>query len=348
MELTILQQLPDALLPWYQEHKRDLPWRHSSDPYHIWLSEIMLQQTRVEAVKAYYTRFLSALPSIESLALCDDDSLHKLWEGLGYYSRVRNLKKAANVILSEHGGIFPTDYRQILALPGIGEYTAGAICSIAFQQPRAAVDGNVLRVVSRLLEDSTPIDQPAFKALVRDALEKIYPADAGSFTQALMELGATVCGPNRQPECANCPCQTFCKAHLRGTADQLPVKTPKKQRKSEDMTVFILSCDGKYAVEKRPDTGLLAGLWQFPNCHGHLEPQAALNAAASMGLHPRTLHRQVNRRHIFTHVEWEMVGFYLEVDEPIDRFVWLTADQIDRDTALPTAFRQFWEELSDV
>lgn len=346
MDRTILQQLPAALLPWYRENKRDLPWRQDKDPYHIWLSEIMLQQTRVEAVKGYYARFLTALPTIESLANCDDDTLHKLWEGLGYYSRVRNLKKAAQVIISDHGGKFPTDHPHILALPGIGDYTAGAISSIAFGLPKAAVDGNVLRVVSRILNDPTPIDLPAFKSAVRTALEDIYPADAGDFTQALMELGATICGPNRQPDCVCCPCREFCLGNIRGTAAMLPVKAPKKQRKTEDMTVFILSCDGKYAIQKRPDTGLLAGLWQFPNLPGHLQPQEALTAMAD--LHPREISRQVLRKHIFTHIQWQMLGYYLEVAEPSEQFVWMTADQINTTAALPTAFRQFWEELSYV
>ncbi|MBE6959894.1 MAG: A/G-specific adenine glycosylase [Ruminococcaceae bacterium] len=348
MERTILQQLPGTLLPWYGANKRDLPWRQDRDPYHIWLSEIMLQQTRVEAVKGYYARFLSALPNVEALASCDDDALHKLWEGLGYYSRVRNLKKAARVIMTDYAGHFPTQHPDILALPGIGEYTAGAICSIAFDQPRAAVDGNVLRVISRILDDATPIDQTAFKTAVRVALEDIYPAQAGDFTQALMELGATVCGPNRQPDCDNCPCQAFCLGYRNGTAKQLPVKSPKKQRKTEDMTVFVLSCDGKYAIEKRPNTGLLADLWQFPNLPGHLEPQEALAAAEQWGLRPRTLHRQVLCKHIFTHIQWQMLGYYLEVAEPTGDFVWMTTDEINATAALPTAFRQFWEEIFHV
>ena len=348
MERTILQQLPGALLPWYRENKRDLPWRKDRNPYHIWLSEIMLQQTRVEAVKGYYAHFLSTLPTVEALAACDDDALHKLWEGLGYYSRVRNLKKAAQVIMTDFAGLFPRRYEDILALPGIGEYTAGAICSIAFDQPKAAVDGNVLRVISRILDDATPIDQPAFKTSVRIALEDIYPAQAGDFTQALMELGATICGPNRQPDCANCPCRAFCLGYQRGTAGQLPVKAPKKQRKTEDMTVFILSCDGKYAIQKRPDTGLLADLWQFPNLPGHLDTQDALTALEQWDLRPRALHRKVQRKHIFTHIQWQMLGYYLEVAEPAGDFVWMTGSEINATAALPTAFRQFWEEIYNV
>ena len=341
---TILKLLPEALLPWFEENKRDLPWRQDREPYHVWLSEIMLQQTRVEAVKGYFTRFLNELPTIEALASADDELLHKLWEGLGYYSRVRNLKKAALVIMERYGGVFPRKYEDVLALPGIGAYTAGAICSIAFDQPRAAVDGNVLRVVSRLTEDHTPVDLPAYKREVQGLLEAVYPKEAGAFTQALMELGATLCGPNWKPRCGECPCREFCAGALHGTAEQFPVKKPKAKRRLEERTVFILSCDGRYALEKRSDTGLLAGLWQFPNVAGWLEPEQAPAAVEAMGLKPRELFRQVQRRHIFTHIQWELRGIYLEVAEPEGGFVWLTADEIDTKAALPTAFRQFWEE----
>ena len=345
---SIFSKLPGALLPWYDSHKRDLPWRKDRQPYHVWLSEIMLQQTRVEAVKGYYARFLDALPTVETLANADDELLHKLWEGLGYYSRVRNLKKAARVIVDKHGGVFPENYEDILALPGIGKYTAGAICSIAFNQPTPAVDGNVLRVVSRLTMDDTPIDQPAYQADIRQRLAEIYPHQAGMFTQALMELGATVCGPNWTPRCGECPCREFCRASLSGTAEQYPIKTPKKQRRIEERTVFILSCDGKFALRKRPKTGLLAGLWQFPNCEEKLEFSAALAQVERMGLIPREIYRQVERKHIFTHIQWEMRGIYLEVSSLDGDFEWFTAEQINGEIALPTAFRQFWEEIDNV
>lgn len=345
---SIFSKLPGALLPWYDSHKRDLPWRKDRQPYHVWLSEIMLQQTRVEAVKGYYARFLDALPTVETLANADDELLHKLWEGLGYYSRVRNLKKAARVIVDKHDGVFPEDYEDILALPGIGKYTAGAICSIAFNQPTPAVDGNVLRVVSRLTMDDTPVDQPAYQADIRQRLAEIYPHQAGMFTQALMELGATVCGPNWTPRCGECPCREFCRASLSGTAEQYPIKTPKKQRRIEERTVFILSCDGKFALQKRPKTGLLAGLWQFPNCEEKLEFSAALAQVERMGLIPREIYRQVERKHIFTHIQWEMRGIYLEVSSLDGDFEWFTAEQINGEIALPTAFRQFWEEIDNV
>lgn len=344
MDNLDLNMLPELLLPWYRENHHCLPWRETKEPYHIWLSEIMLQQTRVEAVKGYYARFLAALPTVEALANCDDDALHKLWEGLGYYSRVRNLKKAAQVIQERYNGQFPREYDAVLALPGIGEYTAGAVCSIAFGLPVPAVDGNVLRVFSRLTDDPSPIDLPAVKASVRERLAAIYPKEAGDFTQALMELGATVCGPNRKPECGSCPCRKICLGYQHGTAETLPVKSPKRERRQEDRTVFILQCDGKYALEKRPGKGLLAGLWQFPNVAGHLDTARALAEVERMGLRPREILREVSRKHIFTHIQWNMRGIYLEVAEASGGFSWFTAEQIDAQAALPTAFRLFWEE----
>ena len=339
-----LNKLPGVLLPWYRENRRDLPWRADREPYHIWVSEIMLQQTRVEAVKGYYARFLRRLPDIGSLAACGDDELHKLWEGLGYYSRVRNLKKAARVILERHGGVFPQDYAAVRALPGIGDYTAGAICSIAFSLPTPAVDGNVLRFLSRLRADSEPVDLPAVKKRVREELAEIYPADCpGEFTQALMELGATVCLPGGEPKCAVCPCRGFCKG--RENWQKYPVKLPKKAKKQEDRTVFLLHCGAHWAIEKRPGKGLLAGLWQFPNESGHFSAAEAVRWAEERGLHPRNVERSVERHHIFTHIRWDMRGWFLEVDEMAGGFTWLTLDEIDEQAALPTAFRQFREEI---
>ena len=339
-----LSRLPALLLPWYRENRRELPWRADREPYHIWVSEIMLQQTRVEAVKGYYARFLAVLPDTAALADCDDDTLHKLWEGLGYYSRVRNLKKAAQTIQTQFGGRFPKTHPEVLSLPGIGAYTAGAICSIAYNLPTPAVDGNVLRVMSRLCDDPSPIDLPATKAAVTEALRAVYPAEAGDFTQALMELGATLCGPNRKPECSLCPCRNICLGFLHGTAETLPVKAPRKEKRQEERTVFIIRCGDKYALEKRPNKGLLAGLWQFPNVSGKLELEDALNCAEKMGLKPTNILRQVSRKHIFTHIQWNMTGIYLEAADPAGPFRWFTEEEINTQAALPTAFRLFWEE----
>jgi A/G-specific adenine glycosylase len=304
----------------------------------------MLQQTRVEAVKGYYARFLDRLPDVQALAQCDDDELHKLWEGLGYYSRVRNLKKAAQVIVSRHGGEFPRDHAAVRALPGIGDYTAGAICSIAFDLPTPAVDGNVLRVLSRLQNDPSPIDLPQTKKAVRNTLEAIYPDAAGDFTQALMELGATLCGPNWKPRCEECPCRDLCLGYKLGTAQALPVKAPKKEKRQEDRTVLILTCDGKYALEKRPNKGLLAGLWQFPNISGHYKTAELLALVESMGLPVREIRKEIIRKHIFTHIVWNMKGVYLELAEPAGDYQWFTEAEINTQAALPTAFRLFWEE----
>ena len=339
----MLQKLPGALLPWYDKNKRDLPWRADREPYHVWLSEIMLQQTRVEAVKGYYARFLKALPDVAALANADEEQLNKLWEGLGYYSRVRNLKKAAAQILEKHGGIFPREYDAVRALPGIGDYTAGAICSICFDMPVPAVDGNVLRVISRIAADDTPIDLPAQKKKIAAALREGYPSRAGDFTQALMELGATVCLPNGKPACELCPCAEFCKARQMGIEQRLPVKLPKKGRREEDKTVFLLSCDDRFALVKREEKGLLAGLWQFPEAPGILELDAALAAVEKMGLTVREVYRQAEKKHIFTHIQWNMRGYYLEVAGLNDTFTWLPRDEIEKTAALPTAFRQFWD-----
>ena len=303
----------------------------------------MLQQTRVEAVKGYYSRFLEALPDIEALADCEDDKLHKLWEGLGYYSRVRNLKKAAQELLQRYGGKFPESHNEVLSLPGIGEYTAGAICSICYDLPTPAVDGNVLRVVSRLLNDPTPIDQPAQKKKIALALAEIYPKAAGDFTQALMELGATLCGPNRPPDCENCPCKGFCLGKKAGTAPMLPVKSPKKQRREEERTVLILRCEGSYALAKRPAHGLLAGMWQFPDVEGKLSPEQALDWIRAMGMTPRDICLQAEKIHVFTHVQWNMRGLYITVAEPCDRLHWVAGNILEKEYALPTAYRQFWD-----
>ena len=326
-----LERLAETVPVWYAKNHRSLPWRETREPYRIWLSEIMLQQTRVEAVKGYYARFLEDLPTVEALAAADDEQLHKLWEGLGYYSRVRNLKKAAQVIVQDYGGRFPETYEEIIKLPGIGPYTAGAIGSIAFNLKTPAVDGNVLRVMARLGADQRPVDTPAFKKEVTKALEAVYPEEAGEFTQGLMELGATVCGPDKAPQCESCPCKGFCKGqHM---AEKLPVRLPKKQRRTEEKTVLILTCNGKLALRKRPDEGLLAGLWELPNFDGTLELQRVLDLLQNVEEIEKTLHK----KHVFTHIQWNMTGYYIRLRQEDPQYQWFEADK----PALPTAFRQF-------
>ena len=331
--------LPGALLPWFRENARELPWRADRAPYHVWLSEIMLQQTRVEAVRGYYARFLAALPDIRSLADAPPDLLMKLWEGLGYYSRVRNLQAAARCVMAEHGGVFPSDYAAIRALPGIGDYTAGAIASICFEQPTPAVDGNVLRVWTRLNLDDRPPASPALRRDVREALAAVYPAgQCGAFTQSLMELGATVCVPNGAPDCARCPCADVCLSRD-GAWRDYPVRAEKKPRRREARTLLLLRCGERIAVEKRPPHGLLAGLWQLPNAEGHLAPEDAVRTAADWGAEPADLLCERRHTHIFTHIEWDMICYELRCRAESLRFRWASPAELETDVALPTAFR---------
>ena len=338
---TEYEKLPAALLPWYRENARDLPWRRDREPYHIWISEIMLQQTRVEAVRNYYIRFLAALAHIQDLAQVSEDQLFKLWEGLGYYNRAKNLQKAAKLICENYNGHFPDDYALIRSLPGIGPYTAGAIASICFDLPTPAVDGNVLRVAARITNDSRPVDLPVMKASVSESLAAVYPKNAcGDFTQALMELGATVCTP-RSPKCAVCPAASFCRAKADGTVAMLPVRLPKRKKRVEEKTVFLFSFEKKLALNRRTEPGLLSGLWQLPNVPGLLDAQAALDTAVSFGLCPRELVHQLHREHIFTHVRWEMICYKIICDAAPADFTWATVPEIRAHYALPTAFRQF-------
>ena len=337
----ILALAPEKLLPWFDGHARDLPWRADREPYHVWLSEIMLQQTRTEAVKGYYARFLDQLPDIPSLAGADPETLNKLWEGLGYYSRVRSLHAAAQIIMERFGGVFPRDHAEIRALPGIGDYTAGAICSICFGAPTPAVDGNVLRVAARLTGDTRCVDEEKTRRAIREALRAVYPAGrCGDFTQALMELGATVCVPNGAPFCTACPMAEVCRS-AGGGWKTLPVRRAKKARRQEELTVFVLRCGGRTAVRRRPDSGLLAGLWEFPNVPGHLDAPAAVQQAEAWGASPREVEREMRRTHVFTHVEWDMRCFFLHCAETPAGFVWATEEALEGKYALPTAFRMF-------
>lgn len=331
------RNLPEGLviplLAWYNEEKRDLPWRRDPTPYHVWLSEIMLQQTRVAAVLDYYRRFLDALPTVADLAACGEDALMKLWQGLGYYSRARNLQKAARVITTDYGGVFPGDYAAIRALPGVGDYTAGAISSIAFGLPHPAVDGNVLRVVSRLTADGRDINDPATKRSVTQALETVIPLKApGDFNQALMELGATVCLPSGAPLCEKCPLRDLCQAYRRDLTASLPVKAPKKPRRVEERDVYLIFRDGKAALRQRPERGLLAGLWEYPN---ELSPSAPpVPGRADFAL---------TAKHIFTHIEWHMTAYTVEAETEALPAGWVWADKgaLAEQYSVPSAFQSF-------
>ena len=335
------------LLKWYGENKRVLPWREKKNPYEIWVSEIMLQQTRVEAVKPFYERFMRELPNVAALAVCPEEKLLKLWEGLGYYNRVRNMQKAAQKIMEVYDGVFPADYEALKGLPGIGNYTAGAVASIAFCIPVPAVDGNVLRVMTRLTDCHDDISDPKTKRAVRAALAEVMPeepADIRIFNQAMMELGATVCGPNTAPRCDDCPVSGLCLGRQRGTAETLPVKKAKKERRVEEKTVLLLKRDGKIALRKRPKTGLLAGLWEFPNVEGALDETAAGAAVEAMGLSVIDWQSRLTAKHIFTHVEWRMTGYALTVrgDGPAE-LEWVDAAGLAA-RSVPSAFARYYEE----
>ena len=340
-----LRAMNGPLLAWYEEHARILPWRENPEGYRVWISEIMLQQTRVEAVKPYFERFLEALPDVASLASVEDDRLMKLWEGLGYYSRARNLQKAAGLVAER--GSFPDTYAELLALPGVGDYTASAIASAAFGRREAAVDGNVLRVVTRLTDCHDDIADPKTKKAIRAQVQAVMPEaaeDIRIFNQATMELGATVCVPNGPPKCEVCPAAGFCLGRLRGTAPVLPVKAAKKARRVEERTVLVLLRRGRAALHRRPGRGLLAGLWEFPNVDGALDEDAAAAAAAAWGLTVKAWRNKLAAKHIFTHVEWHMTGYTLEVegDGPAD-FFWADAEAL-RERAVPSAFARYYAE----
>ena len=311
-----LKECVPLLVEWFRQNKRDLPWRRRMDAYRVWISEIMLQQTRVEAVKPYYERFLRELPDVKSLAEVPEDRLLKLWEGLGYYNRARNLKEAACQIMEEHGGVFPETYEEIRSLKGIGNYTAGAVSSFVYHIPKPAVDGNVFRVVTRILASEDDIARASTRTKIESEVEEVIPADApGDFNQSLIELGAIVCLPNGSPKCDICPVNHLCLAHDQGRETEFPVKTKAKSRRIEKRTVLIFRDAEKTAVRKRPDKGLLAGLYEFPNVEGHLKQAEVVEYAKEMGLMPVRVKRLGRAKHIFSHVEWHMTGYEILVDE---------------------------------
>lgn len=331
----------EPLLQWYKEHARVLPWRENSDPYRVWVSEIMLQQTRVEAVIAYYQRFMENFPNIEILAVAPKEKVMKLWEGLGYYSRARNLKKAAEVISEQYKGKFPEEYSEILKLPGIGKYTAGAISSIAFGQPCSAVDGNVLRVITRLEENGTDIKDEKFKKQIGEKLEAIYPVGCCSeFTQSLMELGATVCVPNGEPKCKECPLKRGCSAYKNNTWQKYPVKQEKIKRKRIDKTVLILSTEEKIAVRKRAEKGLLGGLWELPNVDEKMNEQEVKQWLEERGIEVIQVKKHKSAKHIFTHLEWYMKCYQVVCKEENSSFEWASKEELNQTIPLPTAFRK--------
>lgn len=325
-QIEFLKTAVPPLLGWYRIHKRDLPWRKDRTPYTALVAELMLQQTRVEAVKERYVSFLRRFPTAGALASASEDEVLKEWEGLGYYTRARNLHASAKLIAREG---FPRTWAGVRALPGVGDYTAGAVSSIALGLPEPAVDGNVVRVLSRLFADGET-DGPVLRKRYAETLRAVFPPETADFTEALMELGAIVCVPNGTPLCGDCPWNALCRARLAGEAERYPVRAEKKARRVEELNVFVLEYGGEYALEKR-GKGLLAGLWGFPS----------FTEARDLG---SVLERK-QAKHVFTHVEWHMAGHLVAAREKFPQYVWATAEEIRKSYAVPSAFKAFTEWL---
>lgn len=341
-----LKEIANPLVEWYRKRKRDLPWREDITAYKVWVSEIMLQQTRVEAVKPYYARFLNAFPTIQDLAEAEEDLLLKMWEGLGYYNRVRNMQKAAQQVMIDYHGEFPNTYEEIRSLTGIGNYTAGAISSFAFGIPKPAVDGNVLRVISRLTASYEDIMKATVRERVEEELEEVIPVDAASdFNQGLIELGAIVCVPNGAPKCCECPLVHLCKAHEKGIELELPIKSKAKERRIEKKTVFIFQDGDHVAIKKRPAKGLLAGLYELPNVEGHLTEDEAIQYSKQIGLSPLRIQKLEDGKHIFSHVEWQMIGYQIRVDELekscTEKMLFIHPEEIQEEYPIPAAFETY-------
>ena len=330
-------QIPAPLISWYRANKRTLPWRETSTPYRVWVSEIMLQQTRVEAAKEYYLRFLQALPTVFDLANCEEEKLLKLWEGLGYYSRVRNMQKAAKTVVEQFGGRFPSDEKSLRALSGIGAYTVGAIRSIAFGKRAPAVDGNVFRVSARLEQNPTPINDPAYRKYLETKLGEAYPPEGeacSDFTQALMELGALVCKP-QSPDCFACPLKDICKSRMAGTQENYPVLPEKKPKKKEKLYVFLLCTKEGISLRKRTQ-GVLKGMTEFPTAPA--TDKTAEEILNEWGMYAFTIEKRKNFTHIFTHIQWEMDCLLVRTETA--PFPCKSLEEIEKEVSLPTAFKQ--------
>ena len=346
LESPRLREAVEPVIQWYRENHRDLPWRNTRDPYRIWVSEIMLQQTRVEAVKRYYERFLSELPTVKELAEVPEDRLMKLWEGLGYYNRARNMQKAARQVMEEYQGEFPHTYDTIRSLAGIGNYTAGAVSSFAFGIPKPAVDGNVLRVLSRILASEEDIMKACVRSWMERAVEEVIPEqNASDFNQGLIELGALLCVPNGDPRCRECPAAGLCLAREKGIQTRLPVKAKAKARRIEKRTVLIFRDARGVAIRKRPSRGLLAGLYELPKVEGHLTGRQAADYGKSIGLMPVRVRKLEDAKHIFSHVEWHMIGYEMLVDE-LEKscgaeMIFAKKEELETVYSIPSAFESY-------
>lgn len=345
----MLEEIVVPLLEWYDKQARILPWRSDPAPYRVWVSEIMLQQTRVEAVKPYFTRFMEALPTVKALAECPEDELLKLWEGLGYYNRVRNMQKAAKVLTEERDGELPAQFEELIRLPGIGKYTAGAISSIAFGIPVPAVDGNVLRVITRITADDRDIGKDSVKQSIAKEVQEIIPMRrAGDFNQALIELGAIVCVPNGTAKCGECPVAHLCEAKKQDIVTEFPKKAPKKPRTIEEKTVLLIKDGEKVAIRKRPKKGLLAGLYELPNLEGTLSEEEVLDVVRGYGLAPLFIQRLEDSKHVFTHKEWHMKGYAVrveELEEEAEGMLFVERKRIEKDYPIPSAFAAYAKHM---
>ncbi len=352
----MLQEIQQPLVRWYKKNARVLPWREHPLPYYVWVSEIMLQQTRVETVIPYFERFICALPDIGALAACSEDQLLKLWEGLGYYNRVRNMQKAAEIVMKDYGGQLPSSFEELKKLPGIGSYTAGAIASIAYGQPVPAVDGNVLRVLKRITEDPQDITRQTVKTETEKSLQAVMPEEnPGTFNQALMELGALICVPNGEPDCPRCPVADLCLSNRDGVWMDYPVKSAKKPRRTEKRTVLVIRDDDHAALRRRPERGLLAGLYELPNVKGHLAGEEVLSLVKKMGFSPIRIIPLSDAKHIFTHIEWQMIGYLILVEdkdtvaftEEENGILFLPPEKIRKEYPLPSAFSAYTDCVFD-
>ena len=328
-----------SILSWYDAGHRDLPWRHTNDPYRIWVSEIMLQQTRAETVVSYYDRFLKKYPTVRDLADADEAELLKAWEGLGYYSRARSLQKAAKVIVSEHAGNLPASVESLKALPGIGDYTSGAIASIAFGIPAAAVDGNVERVICRYYAIEDEVGTPAVRRQVFDLAQALVPFDRpGAFANAMMEMGATLCTP-RNPACLLCPVRESCAGYAKGVAGQLPNKKKKKPQRVEKRAVLLIFCGDRVLIKKREEA-LLGGLYVFPDVLGENDPQKLCEYVKNLSIRCAYDARLGGAKHVFTHIIWEMEIHAMEAENmaEVPGGRWVTAKELSA-LPLPTAVK---------
>jgi A/G-specific adenine glycosylase len=339
--------LEDDLLAWYTKNRRHMPWREDPLPYHVYLSEIMLQQTQVDTVRAYYLRFLKRFPTLTDLAQASEEEVLKLWEGLGYYSRGRNLLKAAQAIQASYGGEVPSGKAALLALPGIGEYTSRAIRAIAFHQKEIAVDGNLVRVYARLEEDKETrpdVLKERCETYFRKALNK---QDPSAFNQALMDLGEMVCLPKALPLCASCPLRKYCQSAQDGTMLDFPTPKKSKEKRREEWTVLLLETEEEVALYKRPEEGLLASLYAFPMLEGSLNQKAVQTYLQDQSLVSQTLIPLESYEHVFSHLVWEMRGYHVILAEKPAKspWIWVKKKDLKKGYPLPSAFTPFKKKL---